>query len=597
MDKLSDRGIPVYAILQEKFGVLRSKLADFSKEGNNTAKILAALEEAFLSNPMFNGSARRDMDTTNGQLVLLKNNWNNFVTKLSEATDANSVFVGVLKTLNETLNFLAENAKTVANVLAGLAAAGITFGIVKITAAMWGLVVALKAVQLNLVKTGIGALIVGIGTAVAYTLEKLDEMSKKWSDSSGKVVSSMNIIQTTWEETVDAIGEAWDQVIAKIAGEWESIKQLFSGDLGFSEFVAKFNQFASIDPLQPFEGTADKIRERAIALGKDAGEGMQEGMKQAAKNTGKGEPEEFGPAFVGPSPLSDINNMIADQEKLLEAAKQGEEAYNKQKDALERVAEAAKLYNDTMKDVEKWNENVDADLGITGADVDALVKKYQDLEAATKEQQAAWEQSKGPIQQYRDNLLSLNDSLENVAVVGLNMLEDGLVGLITGTQSVQEAFSNMATAIVSELARAAIQAAIIKPLLASFGFAQGGVIAGGMQMTKYAKGGVVSSPTIFPMANGMGLMGEAGPEAVMPLTRTASGDLGVRSIGGGSGSSFVNNFNTNVTVQTQPGQDLSDPKVVEQLSKQIQRNQEALVTKTLQQQMRVGGVLNPTLSL
>lgn len=51
------------------------------------------------------------------------------------------------------------------------------------------------------------------------------------------------------------------------------------------------------------------------------------------------------------------------------------------------------------------------------------------------------------------------------------------------------------------------------------------------RVTAFANGGVVSRPTLFPMANGMGLMGEAGPEAVMPLKRTSSGRLGVE--GGG----------------------------------------------------------------
>ena len=39
-------------------------------------------------------------------------------------------------------------------------------------------------------------------------------------------------------------------------------------------------------------------------------------------------------------------------------------------------------------------------------------------------------------------------------------------------------------------------------------------------------------PTLFPMAQGMGLMGEAGPEAIMPLKRGANGKLGVQSSGG-----------------------------------------------------------------
>lgn len=60
------------------------------------------------------------------------------------------------------------------------------------------------------------------------------------------------------------------------------------------------------------------------------------------------------------------------------------------------------------------------------------------------------------------------------------------------------------------------------------GFAKGGAFVGGVQA--FANGGaftnsVVSSPTTFPM----GLMGEAGPEAIMPLSRTADGSLGVRA--------------------------------------------------------------------
>lgn len=57
-------------------------------------------------------------------------------------------------------------------------------------------------------------------------------------------------------------------------------------------------------------------------------------------------------------------------------------------------------------------------------------------------------------------------------------------------------------------------------------FAKGGVIDGGVQ--KFADGGVVSSPTLFNMSgNRMGLMGEAGPEAILPLRRGRDGKLGV----------------------------------------------------------------------
>jgi phage-related minor tail protein len=74
-------------------------------------------------------------------------------------------------------------------------------------------------------------------------------------------------------------------------------------------------------------------------------------------------------------------------------------------------------------------------------------------------------------------------------------------------------------------------------------FANGGAFTQGRVMP-FAKGGVVSSPTNFPMRGGMGLMGEAGPEAIMPLARGADGRLGVQSAGGGQAVTVVMNIST-----------------------------------------------------
>ena len=71
-----------------------------------------------------------------------------------------------------------------------------------------------------------------------------------------------------------------------------------------------------------------------------------------------------------------------------------------------------------------------------------------------------------------------------------------------------------------------------------FGFKNGGAFNNGVQA--FASGGVVNSPTLFPMANGAGLMGEAGAEAVMPLKRTSSGKLGVEASGGSSTNIVIN---------------------------------------------------------
>jgi len=57
----------------------------------------------------------------------------------------------------------------------------------------------------------------------------------------------------------------------------------------------------------------------------------------------------------------------------------------------------------------------------------------------------------------------------------------------------------------------------------------------------FARGGVLSGGMMFPMAGGqMGLAGEAGPEAILPLARGADGTLGVRTGGSGAGHIIVN---------------------------------------------------------
>jgi lambda family phage tail tape measure protein len=79
----------------------------------------------------------------------------------------------------------------------------------------------------------------------------------------------------------------------------------------------------------------------------------------------------------------------------------------------------------------------------------------------------------------------------------------------------------------------------------AWGSEHGNLVSGG-QYKAFAHGGIVTSPTVFPMANGAGLMGEAGAEAIMPLSRMSGGDLGVKS----APMNVTVNNNAGVDVQT-----------------------------------------------
>lgn len=69
-------------------------------------------------------------------------------------------------------------------------------------------------------------------------------------------------------------------------------------------------------------------------------------------------------------------------------------------------------------------------------------------------------------------------------------------------------------------------------------FEKGGVPG---RVTPFAAGGVVAAPTYFGMQGGLGLMGEAGAEAIMPLQRTTDGRLGVAGGGGTASQTIVFN--------------------------------------------------------
>ena len=100
-------------------------------------------------------------------------------------------------------------------------------------------------------------------------------------------------------------------------------------------------------------------------------------------------------------------------------------------------------------------------------------------------------------------------------------------------------------------------------------FAKGGAFTQGRVMP-FAKGGVVTAPTMFPMRGATGLMGEAGPEAIMPLTRGADGRLGVQASGGGGRPVTVV---MNITSPDVQGFQRSQAQIAAQASRALSRGQ------------------------
>lgn len=143
-----------------------------------------------------------------------------------------------------------------------------------------------------------------------------------------------------------------------------------------------------------------------------------------------------------------------------------------------------------------------------------------------------------PLEKMQESVLSLeavmNDAARNMA----DAFTDFAMGVETDAGKMAEAF-------IADILRMIVQAQMLQAVQATiglFGFAKGGVFDGGLQ--PFASGGVVNSATFFKFASGggfkNGLMGEAGPEAILPLKRGSDGKLGVSMNGSGGNNVVVN---------------------------------------------------------
>ncbi|MEM6666082.1 MAG: phage tail tape measure protein [Pseudomonadota bacterium] len=104
-------------------------------------------------------------------------------------------------------------------------------------------------------------------------------------------------------------------------------------------------------------------------------------------------------------------------------------------------------------------------------------------------------------------------------------------------------------------------------------FQKGGLVGG--PVSRFASGGVVGQPTYFPMGQGrLGLMGEAGPEAILPLSRGPDGRLGVRAGSGGGGSGVT--INMTVNTPDTAGFQRSQGRIASDLARAVERGRRNL---------------------
>ena len=229
-----------------------------------------------------------------------------------------------------------------------------------------------------------------------------------------------------------------------------------------------------------------------------------------------------------------LGRVVTDILKIINEARKGNfaGAIGIGKEGLADTKEQFKKDLDTFNDIFTGTENAPANYFREGT------KSLEEFSESITKSFGSQMQTK--LKTFTDSIKTVQESMADVVVKGIKGMEDALVTFVTTGKL---SFRSLANSIIADMARIAIQQMITKPftnfLDGLFGNANGNAFVDG-KVEKYAYGGVVKKPTLFPMANGIGLMGEAGAEAILPLRRGSNGKIRVQSTGGGFGNIVVN---------------------------------------------------------
>jgi lambda family phage tail tape measure protein len=270
--------------------------------------------------------------------------------------------------------------------------------------------------------------------------------------------------------------------------------------------------------------------------------------------------------YVSPEKFDALLTKQYDEQKLREKLSYYESSKKYAQDAYSVIwslteAEREKVYSATGDETTARK-----------AAYDYYVARYAEM---AKNSDSYFEGMKSGWMNYASTVMTVGEVMQAATTKLFQTMEDSLVEFcMTGKWN----FTDFAESVMRDLIRIQIRAAMValvgggssggSGLLGSFfgslannlvgsSFSMAGLQRGAMgwqgsyaAMQGFASGGIVSSPTFFPMANGTGLMGERGPEAVLPLARTTSGNLGVRSSSGGIIVNIINNNKSDVSTQS-----------------------------------------------
>lgn len=458
-------------------------------------------------------------------------------------------------------------------IVAGSAFAGkFVAGLIAARVATFSLAGAFTLLRVAIIRTGIGLLIVGTAELILAFM--------KVSKAVGGIGPMLGLLKDAFFEILDKIWTKvqWMSEVVK-AGFWGLVTDALSALQNLlskvnSDFVNNFigmmaGAIAAVSEsirILPdvFVAVFNSVK-LAVANGVNSFTGIIGDGINSLRNAIGMDKLDFGPLIDTSSYSSgNVAEVLAQSKAKIKSAYDEAAAIDYVTKAQDSLSEAINNSDINKQTALKSAVSYDAQLQQQGTALTTLTDAYKNLDdTASGIDISSWftegtGKDKGG-KTLEQKLTEAQERIKSIADTIQSSMSSAFVSMVDGTKTVADAFRDMARDIIKKLyevlvvqrlvgsfdAKAGTGTGLVGAIMGAFQ-ANGGVWSNGSQVQAYANGGIVGSPTLFPMSGGKtGLMGEAGPEAIMPLKRGANGKLGVQ-MSGGSGAVTVNN-NINVT--------------------------------------------------
>ena len=354
----------------------------------------------------------------------------------------------------------------------------------------------------------------------ADIFEDLAEKFSKMPNSVGKASAAMQIFGKNGAEIIPLLNQGADGLKA-FADEAENLGVVISDTT--AKDVERFN-----DMLKKLEEGAKGLSVRFIELVANAAKGFSifkmssddyaksiEDYKksvdesvESSRNQAQANMDAAASFELAAEAMEKHKKMMADGEKLTQSLRTAQEKYNDEMEFYTTLLQGGAIGQETYQRAAKKS-------------LDTL---HEETKQTNKLKEAAG-----------DLGFSFQSAFEDAIIEGKKFSEV-LVGLakdierIMLRKMVTEPLGNALSAGISSFFSGG--GSMSPSQIESYVASKKGNVFGGGNLIPFATGGIIGGPMMFPMAGGKtGLAGEAGKEAILPLTRTPSGDLGVRTTG------------------------------------------------------------------